>query len=186
MAWTTPKTWSVGEVVTAANMNAHVRDNLAQLGANTKPSVRVSNSATQNVSTGASNSLNYDTEAWDYGGMHVTGSSSHRLKAATGGDGVYLVGANYTGVLGTPMVDKQIIVGLEHNSSDGGGTLFARHLITVPTAAIVPRVSISGLQPLTAGQYVCHTVFNGTTSTAVCAAQAAATPQNFWATWNSA
>jgi hypothetical protein len=27
MAWTTPKTWSVGEVLTAANMNIHLRDN---------------------------------------------------------------------------------------------------------------------------------------------------------------
>jgi hypothetical protein len=26
MAWTTPKTWSVGETLTAANFNAHIRD----------------------------------------------------------------------------------------------------------------------------------------------------------------
>jgi hypothetical protein len=31
MAWTTPKTWSTGELVTAANMNLHVRDNLNAL-----------------------------------------------------------------------------------------------------------------------------------------------------------
>lgn len=31
MAWTAPKTWSVGELVTAANMNTHVRDNLNYL-----------------------------------------------------------------------------------------------------------------------------------------------------------
>lgn len=31
MAWTTPKTWSVGEVVTAANVNLHLRDNLTFL-----------------------------------------------------------------------------------------------------------------------------------------------------------
>lgn len=31
MAWTAPKTWSVGELVTAANMNTHVRDNLSYL-----------------------------------------------------------------------------------------------------------------------------------------------------------
>ena len=28
MPWTAPKTWSVAEVVTAANMNTHLRDNL--------------------------------------------------------------------------------------------------------------------------------------------------------------
>jgi hypothetical protein len=27
MAWTTPKTWSVGETLTAANLNTHIRDN---------------------------------------------------------------------------------------------------------------------------------------------------------------
>ncbi len=32
MAWTTPRTWIVGEVPTAALMNTHVRDNLSFLG----------------------------------------------------------------------------------------------------------------------------------------------------------
>ncbi|MGH2374564.1 MAG: hypothetical protein ACRDIC_14005 [bacterium] len=32
MPWTNPKTWSVGELVTAANMNTHVRDNELALG----------------------------------------------------------------------------------------------------------------------------------------------------------
>jgi hypothetical protein len=31
MAWTAPRTWNVGEIVTAVMMNAHVRDNLAYL-----------------------------------------------------------------------------------------------------------------------------------------------------------
>jgi hypothetical protein len=32
MAWTTPKTWSAGETLTAANFNAHIRDNLNATG----------------------------------------------------------------------------------------------------------------------------------------------------------
>ena len=32
MAWTAPKTWSVGEVLTAANMNLHLRDNFLSMG----------------------------------------------------------------------------------------------------------------------------------------------------------
>lgn len=31
MAWTNPKTWSVGETLTASNFNTHVRDNLNYL-----------------------------------------------------------------------------------------------------------------------------------------------------------
>ncbi len=33
MAWTNPKTWSVGETLTAANFNIHIRDNLNALSA---------------------------------------------------------------------------------------------------------------------------------------------------------
>jgi hypothetical protein len=32
MAWTTPRTWVAGEVVTAALLNTHLRDNLDALG----------------------------------------------------------------------------------------------------------------------------------------------------------
>jgi hypothetical protein len=32
MAWTAPKTWTVGEILTAANMNIQVRDNLLMTG----------------------------------------------------------------------------------------------------------------------------------------------------------
>ncbi len=35
MAWTTPRTWTAGEIVTAAILNAHVRDNLNALYAST-------------------------------------------------------------------------------------------------------------------------------------------------------
>lgn len=35
MAWTTPRTWVVGEIVTAAQMNTHLRDNLNTLGRDT-------------------------------------------------------------------------------------------------------------------------------------------------------
>jgi hypothetical protein len=32
MVWTAPRTWASGETLTAANLNAHVRDNLLWLG----------------------------------------------------------------------------------------------------------------------------------------------------------
>lgn len=36
MAWTTPKTWTVGELVTAANLNLQIRDNLLVIGKHVK------------------------------------------------------------------------------------------------------------------------------------------------------
>ncbi|MBN1963309.1 MAG: hypothetical protein JW910_01600 [Anaerolineae bacterium] len=40
MTWTTPRTWAVDELVTAANMNTHLRDNLSYLFARPLDSVR--------------------------------------------------------------------------------------------------------------------------------------------------
>src|SRR5262245_46252801 len=33
MVWTTPRTWTVGELVTESMLNTHIRDNLADLDA---------------------------------------------------------------------------------------------------------------------------------------------------------
>jgi hypothetical protein len=37
MAWTSPRTWVTGEIVTAAQLNTHVRDNLIDLDRRTSP-----------------------------------------------------------------------------------------------------------------------------------------------------
>ena len=37
MAWTAPRTWVTGEIVTAAIMNSHVRDNQTDLDRRTSP-----------------------------------------------------------------------------------------------------------------------------------------------------
>lgn len=50
MAWTAPRTWSTGELVTATMMNTHVRDNLLAL--KTPPAASVATfSATSTTST---------------------------------------------------------------------------------------------------------------------------------------
>lgn len=51
MSWTTPRTWVAGEVVTAAIMNTHVRDNLSFLKNNQVIAGVLTSSGT--VSTGA-------------------------------------------------------------------------------------------------------------------------------------
>ena len=45
MAWTTPKTWAVDELVTASMLNTHLRDNLNALKAPPTASVEVDDSA---------------------------------------------------------------------------------------------------------------------------------------------
>lgn len=63
MAWTTPKTWNVGEVLTASNMNVQVRDNLNYLYSktpsyyNAKPSNPSSTSSATGVMAGLAGSI---------------------------------------------------------------------------------------------------------------------------------
>lgn len=53
MAWTAPATWSVAEIVTAAKMNTHIRDNLDYLKGNAGP-VTVSDELTTALAAGGS------------------------------------------------------------------------------------------------------------------------------------
>lgn len=56
MAWTAPATWSVAEVVTAAKMNTHVRDNLKYLKGQAG-AVAIEDAVTIGVNTNAANGL---------------------------------------------------------------------------------------------------------------------------------
>jgi hypothetical protein len=82
MAWTTPKSWATNEVVTAANMNTHLRDNMAFVGS--PPSCAVYNSASiTNNNTFVVMTAN--TELWDTDSMHSTVSNTSRITANTAG-----------------------------------------------------------------------------------------------------
>ncbi len=74
MAWTTPRTWVVGETPTAAQFNAHVRDNLNFLyGA---PSCRVYHNAAQSIANATETSLAFNTERFDNDTMHAAGDDT--------------------------------------------------------------------------------------------------------------
>jgi hypothetical protein len=100
MAWTTPKTWSTNEVVTAANMNTHVRDNMSFLGS--PPACSVQAAVSQSVPTSTHTSLIAPTENFDTDAMHSTVTNTSRITFTTAGR--YLVsatlvfGSNVTGI----------------------------------------------------------------------------------------
>jgi len=77
-----PKTWTVGELLTAAKMNQEVRDPLNFL-LSTKPICILKRTATQSVSYGAA--VQYDTEIVDRDNGHSTSSNSHRYNVGTAG-----------------------------------------------------------------------------------------------------
>jgi len=100
MPFTTPATWSTNEVVTAAKMNTHVRDNISFLGS--PPMCSVKASGVQAISTAVSTVLLAGTETKDTDGMHSTSVNTSRITINTAGH--YLVSAtvrfavNATGV----------------------------------------------------------------------------------------
>jgi hypothetical protein len=77
VAWTAPRTWSVSEVVTAANMNTHVRDNLDYLKGNAG-TVAIADSVTLPTVTGTTgDGLRFTSGGTDYANFQGMDLSSN-------------------------------------------------------------------------------------------------------------
>lgn len=91
MAWTTPNTWSINDVVTASDLNTHLRDNLNFV--NDFHGARVYNSAAISIPTEVSNiwtPITFNSERFDTDSFHDTASNTSRLTIPTGFAGKYL------------------------------------------------------------------------------------------------
>lgn len=152
MPWTTPKTWSVGDVLTAADLNAYVRDNVKWLGTD-KPHCRVRNSTNiSHTSSGNYQALTFDSERVDVGPMHDTSSNTGRLTVPAGGDGFYTIGgqiefaSNSTGRRGIQIrLNGSTIIAREESANLGAND----HTCTVSTVyqlAAGDYVELMGLQ----------------------------------------
>jgi len=64
VTWTDPKTFTVGELLTAADLNTYVRDNLDFLYR--KPIVTVRLTAAQAVASASNHTVQWDEAEWDY------------------------------------------------------------------------------------------------------------------------
>lgn len=94
MAWTAPMTFVAGNVLTAAQMNTHVRDNgKASMGAD-KASVRLFNTTVQAIPTATLTSITFDSERWDSQAMHSLVSNTNRITIPTNWSGQYIIGAH--------------------------------------------------------------------------------------------
>lgn len=152
MAWTTPKTWAVADVLSAADLNAYVRDNVKWLGTD-KPHCRVRNSANiSHTSSGSYQALTFDSERVDVGAMHNTVSNTGRLTVPTGGDGFYAIGgqiefaSNATGRRGIQIrLNGSTVIAREETGNLGAND----HAVTVATVyqlAAADYVELMGYQ----------------------------------------
>lgn len=82
MAWTTPKTWATNEVVTSANLNTHLRDNMLFVGA---PPTCIVSGTGQSISNNVLTGLNAPTETRDTDGMHSSVTNNTRITINTAG-----------------------------------------------------------------------------------------------------
>jgi hypothetical protein len=86
MAWTDPKTWTVGEKIRAADLNAQVRDNLDFLY--DAPQIAVRLTAAQEVANATDHTVTWATPVWGTAGMWDAGGPSTIVIPR---DGVYTV-----------------------------------------------------------------------------------------------
>lgn len=83
MAWTAPRTWVTSEVVTAALLNTHLRDNLLWTGFH--HGCRAWKSANQTVGIGATDAVTWNSESYDTDTFHSTSSNTSRFVAPVAG-----------------------------------------------------------------------------------------------------
>jgi hypothetical protein len=89
MAWTTPRTWVTGEVVSAAQLNEQIRDNenfIRQLHG-----AKGTRSAVKSIVTATWTLIDFDTETYDSDAIHDLVTNNSRLVVPTGFTGKWQV-----------------------------------------------------------------------------------------------
>jgi hypothetical protein len=92
LAWTSPRTWVSSEVVTAALLNTHVRDN--ELFLRALHGCRCTKSGTQSPANSTDVALLWDQEDFDTDALHSTVSNTSRIVIPSGLDGYWRINAS--------------------------------------------------------------------------------------------
>lgn len=116
LQWTTPRTWSVGDIATASMLNA-LRDQLTFIG--NPPIARILQTAAQNCATAAYTAIAMDTSSLDTYSGHSNTVNNTRYTAQVPGyyriAGIVGWAINSTGIRatsvginGSPQIDSQV------------------------------------------------------------------------------
>lgn len=144
MAWTTPRTWTSGETLTAANMNTHVRDNENWL-ANDFPRCKATRAAAQSIADSTGTAINLTAETFDVGGMHDNVTNNTLLTVPTGAGGHWLFGAQTNfDVSGTGRREIRITL-------NGTSTILVEHRTFSPSGSVGSSLNVTGVHALAAG-----------------------------------
>lgn len=88
MAWTAPTTRATNDLISAANWNTDLVDNLSWLGTS-RPHAMVYKSGNTSIANTTYTIGTYDSEYFDTGACHSTSVNTGRLTVPTGGGGLY-------------------------------------------------------------------------------------------------
>ena len=154
MAWSTPKTWAVGDILTASDMNTYVRDNTNFL--NTPPSCRAYNNADISIATSASTVLTFNSERWDNDTIHSTVTNTGRLTCRTAG--LYHIHGNIAWQSSTDSVasstDSETELRAMNIRLDGTTTIAAISQPPVVSGTLETRMSINTIYSLAVDNYL--------------------------------
>lgn len=146
MPWTAPRSWAVGEIVTASMLNTHLRDN--ELWLYNGDGCALTHSVAQSIPASTETVLAFDTERQDTSGYHDTVTNNSRITIPRAG-GCW-VGANvrfaYVG-------DTLRMVALRLN----GSTVIAKERVPEPThtaTTMSADMIVSRYYRFVAGDYV--------------------------------
>lgn len=168
MAWTTPRTWATNEVLTSANMNQFISDDLSWMGIS-RPHGRATDGSFSHTSSGNWLSPSWDSISTNVGSGFATSTGFFTAPAA----GFYLVGAdatfaaNATGARGIML----------SSSADGGGTVYAQNFSPSQSIGVAAAVT-TGVQLASSGR-VYVSLFQGSGGTLTI------TAIHMWAMWET-
>ena len=168
MTWSTPRTWSVNEVLTAANMNTYISDDLSWMGIS-RPHGRVTDASFSHNSSG-----NWLTPSWDSISTNVgTGFATSTGYFTAPNTGFYLLGADAT--FASNATGARAI--MLSSGADGSGTVYAQNFSPSQSMAIASSVT-TGVQ-LAANARVYVSLFQGSGGTLT------VTDIHMWAVWET-
>jgi hypothetical protein len=156
MAWTNPRTWIAGEVVTASIGNTHWRDEFNYLYTDISGSyARVYNNAALAIPTATATTLTFNSELDDTASYHSASSSDfHKLTVPS--TGRYRVGVSVSFAVNT--------VGARSVNIYANGTSIVAQDTRPPAAVFETAISFSAEYTMTAVGYFNATVFQSSSS----------------------